>query len=353
VRPVVVMLLVAAVGAAAAAERAVLRGVPGGYVSGDGAGAPNDDADAPAARTGATSDLAPDAAEQIPIGARDVAADVPTYVWWYGCSPTAAGAVIAYWASQPGREDLYKKGDVQLWSGDGTTGTRRMVSSAGHIDQTGGHNVAGCASAADKSISCFMGTNPVTGGTFVNQIPLGLKAFIEWNDTSVYDMKDAYPASFAYEPVAYFAPFYFDDFKAKIDAGLPVLINLYTDAPGHGWLGHTAVAYGYDDDITFTVRDPATGQAMVAPGFAAMDTWIPSTGSQSDWVAADGPPGVVQEYFDPNGVEWWPWVAQNGPSHSDYWDWMVGSVVVIEIVPEPASAALLAVVGLAVLRRRR
>jgi len=352
VRSIVVILVVAAFGAAAPADRVVLRGLPGGYVSGDAAAPPIDD-DPLAVRTAAISDLTPDAAEQIPIGSRDVADEVPAYVWWYGCSPTAAGAVVAYWASQPGRGNLYKKGDVQLWSGDGATGTRRMVSSTGHIDQTAGHNLNGCASAADRSISCFLGTNPVTGGTFVNQIPVGLKAFVEWDDTSVYDMKDAYPASFVYKPVAYFAPFYFEDFKAKIDAGRPVLINVYTDAPGHGWLGHTVVGYGYDDDVTFNVRDPATGQALIAPGLAVMDTWTPGGGSQSDWVAAGGAPGVVEEYFDPNGVEWWPWVAQNGSSHGDYWDWMVGSVVVMDIAPEPASAALLSVAGLAILRRRR
>ena len=43
-RSIVVILVVAAFGAAAPADRVVLRGLPGGYVSGDGATLPNDDA---------------------------------------------------------------------------------------------------------------------------------------------------------------------------------------------------------------------------------------------------------------------------------------------------------------------
>ena len=51
---------------------------------------------------------------------RVVLDNVPRYIngssvapGWNGCTPTAAGALMAYWDSQPGFENLYKKGDGQ------------------------------------------------------------------------------------------------------------------------------------------------------------------------------------------------------------------------------------------------
>jgi len=47
---------------------------------------------------------------------RVVLNNVPHYEHWYGCAPTAAGSLMAYWDSQPGFENLYKPGDAQTCS---------------------------------------------------------------------------------------------------------------------------------------------------------------------------------------------------------------------------------------------
>ena len=116
---------------------------------------------------------------------RVVLDDVPRYDWWYGCTPTAAGSLMAYWDSQPGFENFYKKGDAQVWSGDGTAGTRRMVASQNHIN--------GIDDPPD-SLASFLHTTVSDGATYANDLAPLLEAFAEWDDTSAYDMKDGYEA---------------------------------------------------------------------------------------------------------------------------------------------------------------
>ena len=299
-----------------------------------------------------TIDLTP--AEGRAVYANNPLGDVPEYVWWYGCTPTSAGMLMAYWNDQPGRGNLYKKGDAQFWNGDGTSGTRRMVSSQGHIDQSGGHDLAGCAGTTDQSLSCFLHTDPSAGGTYWWDIAPGIEGFVEWDDTSAYDMKDAYDATAVMEDVAWWQTpghaFNFQDLKNEIDAGRPMLLDLQTYQGD--WYGHSVVAYGYQDDM-FQVKVPLPGGGqtdLTVGGFAVRDTWANGTG-QSDWF--DWNYNVVTPIIDGDGVEWWPFVELQGSSWTARWDWMIVDGVSLDIVPEPASLALLALGGAALLRRRR
>lgn len=269
---------------------------------------------------------------------RVVLDNVPHYDWWYGCTPTSAGSLMAYWDSQPGFGNLYKPGDAQIYNGDGTWGTHRMVASQWHID--GDDN-------PPDSIASFLGTNS-SGGTQPAAIAPGLKAFAEWDDTSGYDMKDGYEAMAGWKS---YLESSFEDIKAEIDAGNPVLMNM---VKVNG--GHSVVAYGYDDDITFSLWDVEHFQPITAPGFAVMDTWYEGGGAGSGWFSDERlllPPDSpdVQEYFDPYGIEWWPYFEFNAFFLGEN-DWQVQGFHTFELVPEPTTILLFAI-GVLMLRKRK
>ena len=263
---------------------------------------------------------------------RVVLDNVPHYEWWYGCTPTAAGSLMAYWDSQPGFENLYKKGDAQVWGGNGTTGTKRIVASQNYIN--GDYDPPDC-------LASFLGTDITTNATSNTDINAGLKAFAEWDDTSEYDMKDGYQA--ITKPYMETSAV-FDPIKAEIDAGRPVLLTM--SAPGKA---HSVLAYGYDDDITFQVYDVGISESITVPGFAVMDTWTPGSGSDSRWYDFDGVNvSNVEEIFD-GGHEWWPY--NDSVYYIDEDDWRVATYHTFELVPEPATILFFSL-GCLMLRRK-
>ena len=288
---------------------------------------------------------------------------VPEYSWWYGCSPTSGGMMAGFWDGQPGRENLYKKGDAQVWSGNGSAGTARMVASDAHIisglqnGYTYGdwHNSPAYPAHQDNPdcMADFMHT--VNGGSNYLNIRSGLEAFCEWDDTSGYDMKDGYQATATLREVAYWGGDYtYQGFKTEIDAGRPVLLDVLTADPE--WLGHSIVGYGYQDNM-FDVKLPHSGANVTVGGFAVMDTW--NNGDNfSEWVGWNYE--LVNPVLDGAGVEWWPfiefggssWIYNPNPPYGPY-DWMISEGIELNVVPEPAAACLLALGGLAVIRRRR
>jgi hypothetical protein len=290
---------------------------------------------------------------------------VPEYQWWYGCSPTSGGMLVGYWDGRPGFENLYD-GDAGVWGGDGDTGTRSMVASTAHI--TAGaengytygdwQNSASYPNhAADPDcVADFLKT--VDGGTWDTDMPAGMEDYVEWDDPGTA-VDESYEATAAlHNTPTQGGSFTYADLKAEIDADRPMLLNLATIPYANGdSLGHTVVAYGYQDNM-FTLQDPATQTQVVCGGFAVRDTWSNGT-AQSEWVYFDGVDyWLVPPVIDGDGIEWWPFLEWKGWSWvisetTPLFDWMVFSGVSLDVVPEPATLALLACGGLVVLRRRR
>lgn len=288
---------------------------------------------------------------------RVVLDNVPQYdhLWdpipgWNGCTPRAAGSLMAYWDSQPGFGNLYKKGDAQVWGGDVTQGTRRMVASQRYSNND-----------LDPSdcLSSFLGTNR-SGGTQPINIRSGLEGFAEWDDTSTYDMKDAYQANTSKYDVSGGSLYISDSFgifKSEIDAGRPVLMTV----KGYN-TSHSVLAYGYDDDITYDLYDVDLGKWVTMPAFAVMDTWVDNTGNGSRWWNwEDHGNGweltAVEEIFD-GGHEWWPFFP-----HSNFYmggddanmEWQVSEMYTLELepVPEPTTILLFALGGVMLRRKHR
>jgi len=352
------MLASLMMGAGAWADSAVLDGVPAygpdGPQGGSGGGGPVEVSPA-------------EARGDKPLVGGQALDGVPEYQWWYGCSPTSGGMLVGYWDGRPGFENLYD-GDASVWGGDGDAGTKSMVASTAHI--TAGaengytygdwHNSTSYPNHEDNPdcVADFFKT--VDGGTWPADMPAGVEGYVEWDnpDTAIDESYEATAA--LHNTPNQGGSFTYADLKAEIDAGRPMLLNVYTfvykgdDLP----TGHTVVAYGYQDDM-FTLEDPATDTQVVCGGVAVRDTWCNGT-AQSEWIYYDGIDyWLVPPAIDGDGVEWWPFLEYKGVSwvYNDgatpLYDWMVGSGVSLDVVPEPATLALLACGGLVVLRRRR
>ncbi len=289
---------------------------------------------------------------------------VPEYIWWYGCSPTAGGMMVGHWDGKPGYENLFE-GDASTWWGEedpdiGITGTRSMVAGTAHILAGGtweGHD--------PDSLADFMRTE--SGGTYVSWIRQGLEDYVEWDNPNTATDESSPGADLYFDAlvelsdVAYYGGSYeYADFKAEIDAGRPVLLGLRTYDPSEGeFVGHSAVGYGYQDDM-FTLRwwhcplpceDPvedAFPTVVTVGGYAVMDTWGSGTGTAgAQWL---GPPPAfadVDPIIDGNDVEWWPFLEYDGASFGDRLDWMVtgGISMDIRIIPEPASIVIWFLLG--------
>ena len=286
--------------------------------------------------------------------ARVVLDNVPQYdhlwkpypEWVNGCTARAAGSLMAYWDSQPGFGNLYKSGDAQIWSGDVTTGTRRMVASQRYSNND---------LDPPDCLASFLGTD--VGGTPTINIRPGLEGFAEWDDTSAYDMKDAYQANTSYHNV-YGASTYlsdhFDFLKSEIDAGRPVFMTVQ----GRN-TSHSVLAYGYDDDITFNLYDNMEVDWFTAPAFAVMDTWVDNTANGSRWWTwEDHGSGweltAVEEIFN-GGHEWWPFYPWNNlymGGDDAHMEWQLSAMYTFELVPEPTTILLFALGGL-MLRKRK
>jgi hypothetical protein len=354
-----VVLLVLVVGGVAWADGKILGGMPEYHMETLGPGDPRP----PCGSSAAFAAASLDSDAQRPILNTNPLSEVPEYLWWYGCSPTSGGMMVGYWDGRPGFGNLYD-GDASIWSGDGSQGTRSMVASTAHIvsgDENGytygdWHNSASYPSheANPNCVADFMKT--VNGGSYANNIAAGLEAYCEW-DNPATPVNESYPATATNIDVPFYGgSFSYSDLKNEIDADRTVILDLicYT---GYEWLGHSTVAYGYQDSM-FQAR-VSTGEDyvdVVVGGFAVMDTWMNGTG-QSGWV--DWNWNTFGPVIDENGVEWWPFIELLGGSwyYDDGtvgpYDWMVTDAVTLEVTPEPATLGLLVLGGLALLARRR
>lgn len=266
-------------------------------------------------------------------GAKSTIAGVPEYLWWYGCSPTAGGMLIAYWDNQPGYQNLVE-GDVS-WQ---NPAAKNMVASSEHIadywtnaphpNPDPDPNPAG--THADNCIADFMHTSrsaegTLDGGTAWQNIPIGLRDYAAWDDPTTTLTNEHYVFNSWIEWINYPGnpePFTFNDLQNEIDAAgisRPMELGLLG-----GLGGHSIVALGYDDAAihSFQIKvitsiDLSTGQITgtedrTVPGILVNDTWSDHTfqsGALSRWVTPNW--GLTGPIFDADG-EWWPYIEGTG-----------------------------------------
>ncbi len=268
--------------------------------------------------------------------------NVPEYSWYHGCSPTSAGMLMGYWYGKGYQNLLPGVTDPMVQDAN----VNKAISSPEHnaADTWGGH--------APNSIADFMKTEG--GGTSIDNIPTGLA---DWAAYVGVGTKTAY-----HDLVGYFSgTFDYADFMAEIDADRPMLLNLLTYSPAYSdWVGHTVVAYGYQDNMfSLTVPTGRTASIeIIVPGFAVMDTWKNGVGAgkHADWKDWSSNPTYA---VDDGGVEWWPFLdvtLTDGWFWDDQWDWQVYDGVFYEPAPVPIPGAILLLgpgfAAVLVLRRR-
>jgi hypothetical protein len=214
------------------------------------------------------------------LGASATLTNTGDYHWWYGCSPTAAGMLIGYYDRNGYAGKSYNdmvRGGVAETSSYGNPGAlvNTAIASPRHVaDFYGGgyaatgDDVTGAPTGPPNCLADFMHTSQDAAGN-----ANGFTTFYNFSDGSKLYAKDAYNYGvsnldgmfgiFQYiESYAGYdlgAPdsstqlysqyilgyqgktqgFSFDEYKAEIDAGRPVIIQL---------TGHSMLGYGYDDD---------------------------------------------------------------------------------------------------------
>ena len=140
--------------------------------------------------------------------------DVPTYYWYYGCSPTSGMMVWGYW-------DIY--GYSNLIPGSNSwVNISNAIASEGHILGS---------THSDDCLADFMGTSP-GGSTPSGNIAPGMSDYASWRGYS-FDAK----------PIASNVDLW-ETFVHEIEFGRPVLINVSAEHNGEIG-GHTVAAIGF------------------------------------------------------------------------------------------------------------
>jgi len=204
----------------------------------------------------------------------------PDYAWWYGCSPTSAGMMMGYYDRNgyggllysnlvPGGVAESSTFGVAAWS----TQAQSTIASSRHVSDfyvsgynASGDDVPGAPTGPLNSLADFMGTSQDVYGN-----PNGATSFWNWtngsrmtssdiyglgasyyNDSGMYGMLEyaqyaGYDVTQLYNQYAdslgLTYGFTYDDYKAEIDAGRPVMVHVYTEGVG----GHSMMGYGYDE----------------------------------------------------------------------------------------------------------
>jgi hypothetical protein len=295
------------------------------------------------------------------VGDLIVDGDVPSYYWYYGCSPTSGAMLVGYWDSKPGYQNLFAS-DASMEN----AATRAMIASQAHITAGAEHGYTygdwhNSPSYPDHEnnpdcIADFMHT--VNMESRQADIASGLKAYVEW-DNPATAVNESYEATAANIDDPFFGgSFAYSSLKAEINADRPVLLDVYTYHISQ-WYGHSIVCFGYQDSM-FTVYPAGGSSNIVVPGIAVEDTWQNGTG-MSEWLmdtnGDNTPDSYYNSYIDPSGIEWWPYYTFSdtaGFTYTSYWDWAFGDAVTLDIaVPEPATILLFFLGSFTLLRKRR
>jgi hypothetical protein len=295
------------------------------------------------------------------LGSALVDSAVPSYYWYYGCSPTSGGMIIGYWDSKPGYQNLFD-GDASLES----AATQAMIAGQAHITAgaENGYTYGDWRNSPSypnhennpDCIADFMHT--ANGATSPANIASGLEAYAKWNNPAT-DINESFQATASnFDDPYWGGTFTYSNLKTEIDSYRPVLLDVYTYHVS-GWHGHSIVCYGYQDAM-FTLFPAGGSSNIVVPGIAVDDTWTDGTTYMSEWLLdTDGnnvPDSYYNSYIDPYGVEWWPYYTFSdtaGYTFTDYWDWCLGDAVTLDItVPEPATVLLLTLGAIALIKKR-
>jgi len=201
--------------------------------------------------------------------------NAPDYAWWYGCSPTSAGMLMAYYDlygyAGLDYDNLIPGGDAELTSYGGFPSAvaplaTSAIASAGHIADfyvtgygtSGDDYTGGSTPHTFDSLADFMGTSQdsvgnVNGSTtfyyYTNGAPLpaadmvlyglqdpsGMYGIGEYASYTGYGYTELYNQYIDTLGLTY--GFSFADYMSYIDDGAPVLIHVE---------GHTMLGYGYD-----------------------------------------------------------------------------------------------------------
>ena len=209
--------------------------------------------------------------------------NVPDYEWWYGCSPTSAGMLMGFYDRRPyngkAYSNLVPNGAAESTTyGNPGAAVNDIIASPGHVaafyvDYGQSGNDPDPSSHPAGSFDCladFMGTNqdsasnadgyttfwfyedgsPMTPADieglsdpnidFITTDGMyGIKEYLEYRGYSYSALKTQ--KKYGFDSSNPTAGFTYADFKAEIDAGRPVIVNIE---------GHTMLGWGYSDSPT-------------------------------------------------------------------------------------------------------
>jgi hypothetical protein len=164
-----------------------------------------------------------------------VISDVPSYIWYEGCGPTAAGMILGYW-------DAHGFGNLIPGSNSWDTNqqaVKNMIASPGQIRDYGPTPdrvpTADDPYHADDSIADFMGTsrNVGYGQSYENLQSAGMSGYMAYRGYKLSGGGMAFYGGLWTELVA------------SIADGRPA--EFYVDSNGDGSADHFVTVVGYDD----------------------------------------------------------------------------------------------------------
>jgi autotransporter-associated beta strand protein len=175
------------------------------------------------------------------LGGQVTINDVPSYIWYGGCGPTAAGMIIGYWDAH-GYPNLITAGDgTNSWTAN-QQAVKDMMASPEHFYDYWGYGkgkdrVPPPPFHSNNSVADFMGASKGTiledGASYENKQYVGMVGYANYCGYS--------NASGFY---AYFGSLW-DIYVAEINAGRPM--EFFVDPTGGNIATHFVTAIGYDD----------------------------------------------------------------------------------------------------------
>jgi hypothetical protein len=180
-----------------------------------------------------------------------VVPEVPSYLWYYGCTPTSVGMIMGYWDGH---------GYGNLIPGDTQSETQQVldaIASSDHIANFYAHpnnwlgisdrGQSGVSSEdpdphpvgwhADNCIADFLKTSRSPcedGGTYVSDMESGIEDYVEYRGYTGFDVSYVAWSSLTWESLV-----------TQIDRHHPVLVNV--DSDNDGKTDHSSVIIGYDN----------------------------------------------------------------------------------------------------------